>query len=226
MLINDSQPYRLIMNQKKQIVITGTGRTGTTFLVELLTHLGLDTGFETEDINHFKSDLSNAGLEYRIGSENCPYIAKDPWFCDYAEEVIQRKDIILEHVYIPVRDLNSAAESRRYVTKKGYSELSYIEKFKHLFNPKDFPGGLWHTKSTGNGKQEEVLLNQLYKVIYQLSGGSTDVTLMQYPKITRDPKYLYKKLESILKDIQFDMFQATFHEVVQPDIVHKFHKDD
>ena len=36
---------RLEYVQRRHLVITGVGRSGTTFLVELLTGLGLDTGF-------------------------------------------------------------------------------------------------------------------------------------------------------------------------------------
>ena len=32
------------MNCEHKVIITGTGRVGTTFLVHLLTELGLDTG--------------------------------------------------------------------------------------------------------------------------------------------------------------------------------------
>ena len=36
------------MTPRRHVVITGTGRAGTSFLVELLTHLGLETGFGVE----------------------------------------------------------------------------------------------------------------------------------------------------------------------------------
>ena len=83
------------MEYRKHIVITGTGRAGTSFLVELLTNLGLDTGYRSEELNKFKYSLGRAGFENDIRKENNPYIVKDPVFCDYAEEVFKREDIIL-----------------------------------------------------------------------------------------------------------------------------------
>ncbi|MBT8200690.1 MAG: hypothetical protein KJO36_09250, partial [Acidimicrobiia bacterium] len=49
---------------------------------------------------------------------DAPYITKSPWFCDYAAEVLARPDIAIDRVFIPVRDLEAAAESRRYVVEK------------------------------------------------------------------------------------------------------------
>ena len=39
---------------RKHVVITGTGRAGTTFLIEVLTILGLDTGFNIEELSSGK----------------------------------------------------------------------------------------------------------------------------------------------------------------------------
>lgn len=40
-----------------------------------------------------------------------PYVVKSPWLCDYADEVLKRDDIEIEHVFIPMRDLHAAAQS-------------------------------------------------------------------------------------------------------------------
>jgi hypothetical protein len=100
------------MSPRHHVVITGTGRAGTTFLVELLTCLGLDTGFSADSVGQKKDRHGRAGLEHDIRESNCPFLVKSPWFCDYAEEVICRDDILIEHIFIPIRDLNAAAESR------------------------------------------------------------------------------------------------------------------
>ena len=70
---------------RHHIIISGTGRAGTTFLVQLLTELGLDTGFpravSQTDAN------SNAGMELDIRDIKAPYIIKNPWLCDYLDEI-------------------------------------------------------------------------------------------------------------------------------------------
>lgn len=86
---------------RHHVVITGTGRCGTTFLVELLTNLGLDTGFSLAHTSQLKDEVAHAGLEKNIDDQDCPYIIKNPGFCDQAKDVLQRKDIIIDHIYTP-----------------------------------------------------------------------------------------------------------------------------
>ncbi len=45
------------MSPRHHVVITGTGRTETTFLVELFTHLGLETGFSKDNVTNKKDTL-------------------------------------------------------------------------------------------------------------------------------------------------------------------------
>ncbi len=124
----------------KHIVISGTGRCGTSFLVELLTHLGLDTGFPLEKIERRKSKVARAGLEKDIRKPGAPYIVKSPWFCDYVEEVLARDDIVIEHVFIPMRNLHAAAESRRFVTAATIKSMSLPKWLCFRLFPENVPG--------------------------------------------------------------------------------------
>ena len=51
---------------RRHLVITGIGRCGTTFLVELLTYLGLDTGFDPASVRSGIDHVARAGLERDI----------------------------------------------------------------------------------------------------------------------------------------------------------------
>ena len=55
---------------RSHIIITGTGRTGTTFLVQLLTNLGLETGFTRQNMALFEN--ARAGLEHDVRNGNAP----------------------------------------------------------------------------------------------------------------------------------------------------------
>jgi len=79
--------------------------------MELLTSLGLDTGFKPENVSSLKNEIARAGLEKNIGDADCGYIVKNPGFYNHAEEVLSRDDIIIDHVFIPMRDLVAAAEA-------------------------------------------------------------------------------------------------------------------
>lgn len=210
---------------RKHIVISGTGRTGTTFLVELFTNLGFDTGVNTNKVSS-KKEIANAGLEYDIRKDDAPYIVKSPNFCDYAQDVIARKDIHIEHVIIPMRNLEAAAESRRHVSKINYSKLSFTEKFKSivrkLVNRKDvsFHGGLWSTNRAND--QELVLLEKLYNLVLALSETHIPVTLIKYPRHLNDSMYLFEKLKPILGDMEYAYFQEVHQKTVKPDLIHRF----
>lgn len=213
------------MSPRHNVVITGTGRAGTTFLVELLTHLGLDTGFSIDEIPNKKSQDARAGLEHDLRKGGCPLIVKDPRFCDYAKDVIQDDGIIIDQVLIPVRNLDAAAASRQYVSKTSAEKLSNIQRLMYMVRPRSFAGGL-RTKSKNPEKQKEILQKQIYKLMFALSDTDIPVTLMHYPRIMQDSEYLYTKLKPVLQNIELEYFCEIFDKVIQPELVHSFHKED
>jgi hypothetical protein len=212
---------------KSHVVISGTGRCGTTFLMELLTRLGLDTGFDAQDIqrrNYYKT--ARCGLELDLRQGDLPHIVKSPWFCDYAQEVLGRQDIVIEHVFIPMRDLHAAAESRRRIVREHVARLPLLKRIRHAFKPSIVPGGLWHTSSSTAGKQEEVLQGQVYRLMLALSEKMIPVTFLRYPRIVQDCPYLFDKLKPILGGIAYETFLATFKQSVRPEWVHCFNRND
>ena len=101
---------------KHHVIISGTGRAGTTCLVQVLTALGLDTGFT--DLTSAVHANCHAGMEWNISHPNAPYFIKSPWLCDALEDVLEHEDMVIDHALIPMRDLYTAAESRRDVTAR------------------------------------------------------------------------------------------------------------
>lgn len=214
------------MLPRKHVVITGTGRSGTTFLVELLTHLGLNTGFTPETLEARIYEIARAGLEHDIRWEKCPYIVKKTRFYEYAQEVIDRGDIVIEHVFVPMRDLFSAAESRRFVEKSTLSQLTFVERMAVSQSGEALPGGLWRTTSVEPGEQEKVLLEQIYDLLYTLSNTSIPLTLMRFPRIVHDCAYVFEKLQPILAGITYERFAEAFAATARPELVHSFDEKD
>jgi hypothetical protein len=207
---------------RKHIVISGPGRSGTTFLVEILTYLGIETGFELKDIKSLKDNISHAGLENDIRNVNCPYVVKSPDFCDYANEVFKRDDILIEHIFIPIRNLRGAAESRRTVFREYMNSLPLYKKIIRAYLiPPHVRGGLWYTYSKKPGKQEDILLRQVYRLLLATADSTIPVTLMYYPRIVMDSHYLYQKLKPIL-NTSYDYFFNCFKKAVQPELINKY----
>jgi hypothetical protein len=202
------------LKKRKHVLITGVGRSGTSFLVQLLTELGFDTGYTPSHLPLHPE--CRAGLEHDIREEDAPYVVKNPWFCDYAEEVLRRPEIELEHVFIPVRNLNAAAESRRAVERSVCTGSRVTVK--------SVPGGLWHTKIAD--EQEDVLALQLYRLMHALSAAQVNITLLHHPRLVHDSRYLQTKLKPMLGASQIREFDRAFQKVRNPAWIHQFNDAD
>jgi hypothetical protein len=216
----EAKYYYQMTTPRGHVVITGTGRAGTTFLVQLLTNLKLDTGYNAETMRKGIQENARAGLENDVRKDSAPYIVKSTFFCDYAGEVVKREDIRLEHVFVPMRDLFAAAESRRFVTRKAVAKMPFWKRLKCRIKPPKLAGGLMHSRA--KGKQEKILMGQLYNLILALSEAHIPVTLLQFPKLVRDSTYLYEKLKPILGHISYAEFASTFDRTVRPELIHDF----
>jgi hypothetical protein len=197
---------------KHHIIISGTGRAGTTFLVQLLTVLGLDTGFDSPTSGIFPN--CNAGMELDPREPNAPYIIKSPWLCDYLDELLRGGQVVIDHAIIPMRELYAAAESRRLVSRNAGT----------ISIPDQIPGGLWHT--TSPDAQETVLTHQLYKLLFAISVHNIPLTLLHFPRLIIEPEYLYAKISKVISDISYEVFLGAFRSVARPELVHDFSRGE
>jgi hypothetical protein len=152
-------------------------------------------------------------MEKDLRQPDAPYIIKSPWLCDYLDEALDNSDLVIDHAIIPMRDLYSAAQSRRDVTLRTDRSLYAGE----------IPGGLWHTNIPE--QQEAVLANQLYKLMYVLAKRDIPLTLLLFPRLVRDPDYLYGKIQFALNGIDKERFLETFQQLAKPELVHDFSPD-
>ena len=197
---------------RSHIVISGTGRAGTTFLVQLLTHLGLNTGFDTDKME--VHPIARAGLELDIRDENAPYIVKSPSLCDSLEDVLA-SSVRIEHAIIPVREFEAAAASRAHVQKLTTGNADGKDEVN---------GGLWGTDEAYN--QVSVLRFKFTKLIEVLVRHDIPMTFLAYPQFFNDPDYLYEKLTFLLGNIDLASFRTAFDRIVRPEWIHQFNEDD
>lgn len=190
------------MSTGPKVVITGTGRAGTTLLVQVLTDLGLDTGFSPD---HRVDERINAGLEFRIESPNAPRIIKDPNLSRRLGGLLDRGEVEVEHVIIPVRDLDVAVASRVRNTKYG-SNL-------HTF------GGLFGTARAT--KQREALALLFYELLYTVARYDLPHTLLLFPRFTEDWEYTYEKLSFLDPDLPPERWKEVLAARVKPDLIHE-----
>lgn len=193
---------------RHHLIISGTGRAGTTLLVQLLTEMGFDTGFESPDQEVYPA--ANAGMEKDLRDPNAPYIVKSPWMCDYLNEVLRGGEVIIDHAIIPIRDLYSAAESRRQISAK--------DPNGHI--PNIVPGGVWDAPDPK--EQEKVLAVKLYQLLDTLVEHEVPMTFLRFPRFVNEPAYLYRKLWFLFDGLAYPRFLSSFNKIVKFELVHNF----
>jgi hypothetical protein len=186
---------------KSKILITGTGRAGTTFLTQLFTALGFDTGY-----NHPTAYIwnpCNAGYERLLEDYSNfeqiiqPRILKSPYFCVGGIEKFKNKGIDIEHIIIPIRKLSDAAKSR----------ITHGNK----------PGGLWDATAQN---QEQKLAEKLGRLFASLTLYNIPYTTMIFPKLVEDAHYTFNCLKPVLTNISLERFLKAFEELADLSKVH------
>jgi hypothetical protein len=212
-LTNNSDSHKI-----HKVIITGTGRAGTTFLVQLLTALGLETGFK--DIHEGVYDNCNAGMEQDLIDSSSPYIIKNPSLCDDLAEILQTGKYVIDHAFIPIRNLEAATQSRIQVFTQTKPKGGYLRLLLKGSKYKPIPGGLIDTDNPD--EQQYILAQKLYNLIYTLTIHDIPHTFLNFPRIIKDDQYLYKKLAPIMGGIDYSRFHNTFDYVARPELVHDF----
>jgi hypothetical protein len=191
------------MTPEKKIIITGTGRAGTTFLVQLLTELGLDTGYTRETWRQSYDEHCAAGLEQPWAGVNSPRILKNPAFCETLPGLLEEGAITVEHAIVPIRALEEAARSRILVGGKGRT-----------------PGGLWGTTKAAG--QQAALAENFHRLVEALVAHEIPHTFLDFPRFVRDPAYTWEKLRWLLTGVERVAFDAAFARVARPELIHDF----
>jgi len=196
---------------KGHLLISGTGRAGTTALVQYFTVLGFDTGYTVEQTRRRIDPISNAGLEHSLSDENLPYVSKSPHYTQSLGGLLDRGEIAVKGLIIPVRDLFEAAESRRAASRK--AEEAGID-------PRRQAGGLFRAKKNP-ARQEERLAVQLYKLVHAAARHEVPIYLLPFPDFVVDEAVLYRVLAPLLEQhgVSREEHQQAHSEAMRPNLV-------
>jgi hypothetical protein len=175
----------------EKILITGTGRCGTTFLIKIFSFLDFNTGY---DRNNYKLSIfsnCNSGME-RSYKDNYNII-KNPEFIIDIENISKDTSITIKNIIIPIRELKISANSR--------------------VNHGEQAGGLWNANDELS--QIDFYKNILTNYIIISTKYDINTIFIDFDKMINDKIYLFNKLKNILdeKNIDLEIFSRVYDEV-------------
>jgi len=190
---------------RESILITGTGRCGTTFLVALFTLLGMETGFTRETLKENIHDKTKGGLEEQPRKYK---IVKNPAFIFMMEQYILQTKQVPKLVIIPVRHFTEATESR-YKNTKEQGLLN--DPMPETITSSKGAGGLWNA----NTKEEQILFYNkcMAEYIQIMTRYGIPTKFIDFHHMTTNPRYLFKSLTDVIEsDVTYERFEECYNE--------------
>ena len=189
----------------QSILITGTGRCGTTFLIALFTLLGMDTGFTRETLKENIHDKTKGGLEEQPGKYK---ITKNPGFIFMIEFYILQTKQVPKLVIIPVRRFTESTESR-YKNTEEQGLLN--DPMPEVITSSKGAGGLWNA----NTKEEQMLFYNkcMAEYIQVMTCYGIPTKFIDFHHMTTKSRYLFESLKDIIEpDVTYERFEQCYNE--------------
>lgn len=177
------------------IVITGTGRAGTSFLVRYLTELGFDTHISRRGAGNWDED-ANAGLEdLPVGAacEDLPQVIKSPWIFDHIDEILSNPKLEIELAIIPVRNIVEAATSRTIVELRTIGRQVAGSGVEVGTTWGRTPGGT--VFSLHPMDQARILAVGFHLLVQRFTEAEIPLLFLAFPRLVQDWDYLFRKLK-------------------------------
>jgi hypothetical protein len=186
--------------RRRHLLIAGTGRTGTSFLVRFLTELGLDSRVARSGDADW-DEAAQAGLEdvpVSAVEPDLPYVVKQPWAHEMIADILANPHVEVEAAIIPVRPLIDAAASRIVVQRREiYEEAPWMARLSRGWSSWGATrGGVIHSLDPVD--QARLLAVGFHGLIERLAQADVPMIFPAFPRVVEDPDYLYGKLRPIL----------------------------
>jgi len=204
---------------RHHLLIGGTGRAGTTFLVKYLAACGLETHLAKHP-NSLVDEGAHAGLEdVALDNPDPGYVLKSPWLYEYVERVLADDRIAIDAVIIPIREIVEAASSRTLNELRArYADESVPDELHRWETWGQTPGGIVYSLNPID--QARLLALGFHELIQVLVKHDIPMVLLDFPRFIKDADYLYRKLRPLIGD-KVDHVRAlgAHREVADPSLV-------
>jgi uncharacterized coiled-coil protein SlyX len=207
------------MPRRNHLLIAGTGRAGTSFLVRYLTAVGLDTTLSRQGDAAFWDEDANAGLEelpVTGDPASWPYVIKTPWLHQFVDQLLADESVGVEAVIVPVRSLSEAAASRVVLELRAvHAAQPWMADCQPPWNTWGFtPGGCLMPLEPLD--QARLLAVGFYHLIERLVSKEVPVVFVAFPRLVHDPEYLFAKLAPFLPGVSAEQAREAHARVADP----------
>lgn len=202
MLPMPALPQTPTLSARSHLLIAGTGRAGTSFLVRYLSELGLDTTLSRR--GGWKggwNEDANAGLEelpVAADPADLPYVIKSPWAYEMADEQLSNPALHLDAAILPMRDIVEAAASRTVLELRAMHEQApwMADLSRNWETWCHTPGGTVYSLNPVD--QARLLAMGFHRLVERLAAADVPMLFLSFPRFIEDAGYLYSRLRSVL----------------------------
>jgi hypothetical protein len=205
---------------RKHLLIGGTGRAGTSFLVQYLTGVGLDTHLSHKGGNAWWDESANAGLEdfpFGPGADALPYVIKQPYLYEMIDQMIESDQVGIDGVIVPMRGLVEAATSRTLnEMRSSYERIPAMSSFEKTWETIGHtPGGV--VFSLNPIDQARLLAVGFHLLLERLVHADIPVVFLDFPRLVEDADYLFAKLRPFIpENVTLEHARATHAKLADP----------
>jgi hypothetical protein len=188
---------------QKHLLIAGTGRAGTSFLVKYLTELGLDTQLARHGAEAYWDENAQAGLENMplLGdTTTLPYVVKSPYAYQFIDKLLERDDVQIDGVILPIRDLIEAASSRSLIEMQHLNRVvPWLPELDETWEQWALtPGGVVYSLNALD--QARLLAVGFHHLVERLVKADIRISFIHFPEMITDADYLFRQLACFLPD--------------------------
>ena len=195
------------MKSNNKVLITGTGRCGTSAFIKFLSLVHGEsktcTNFQVpENATMWWNNEANAGMEYVIHKnssrehlDNAPYIIKDTRLCYNLDGLLKKEMIFVDHLFVLIRDYRNSAKSRKE------NGLLILEG-----------GGVRCIDERKSSLKNQIEFNQRVIGVLMETIARYDIphTVIHFPTFVLNREYLRSKIKGTPIDCNDDVFIRSF----------------
>ena len=189
------------------VFITGPTRSGTTFVLALVHHMGFYTGYVDSEVAYVQSKAVAAGLEYLIDRRArgaYPYVIKHPasWVGGHSVfKTIDDRELEIQHMIVTQREFEPLVKSN----------VKFVSSMRSRAR---------EDRSVQIEAEVRKVLPIVMKELFDtIAERNIDHTVIEFPRMVQDREYLFDKIK-LRPKVTREKFDTAFYIMADTNKVH------